>query len=88
VTPKLRAFVNLNLIRFQYTKPLEVLLFQAPIHAGVGADMGVGVKYRPRLSDNITVTAGFNTFFPFQGFRDISTDKTLYSLFTNVRFQF
>ncbi len=88
VTPKLRVFTNLNLIRFQYTKPLEVLLFQAPIHAGVGADMGVGIKYRPRLSDNITVTAGFNTFFPFQGFRDISTDKTLYSLFTNVRFQF
>jgi hypothetical protein len=88
VTPKLRIFTNLNFIRFQYTKPLEILLFQDNIHAGVGADMGIGIKYRPKLSDNITVTAGFNTFFPFQGFSDISTDKTLYSLFTNVRFQF
>jgi hypothetical protein len=50
--------------------------------------MGIGIKYRPKLSDNITVTGGFNTFFPFQGFSDISTSKTLYSLFTNVRFQF
>lgn len=88
VLPKLRAFGNLNLIRFQYTQPLELLLFQTPIHAGVGADLGVGIKYRPLLSDNISITAGFNTFFPFQGFQEISTGRTLYSLFTNVRFQF
>ena len=88
VLPKLRAFGNLNLIRFQYTEPLELLLFQKPIHAGVGADLGIGVKYRPLLSDNISITAGFNTFFPFQGFQEISTGRTLYSLFTNVRFQF
>jgi len=88
VLPKLRAFGNLNLIRFQYTQPLELLLFQAPIHAGVGADLGVGLKYRPLLSDNISITAGFNTFFPFQGFQEILTGRTLYSLFTNVRFQF
>ena len=88
VTPKLRAFFNLNLVRFEYTAPLEVLLFQTPIHAGVGADNGIGIKYRPKLSDNISITAGFNTFIPFQGFKDISTGRTLYSLFTNVRFQF
>jgi hypothetical protein len=88
VLPKLRLFGNLNFVRFHHTKPLELLLFQKPIHAGVGADLGIGVKYRPLLSDNISVTAGFNTFFPFQGFQEISTGRTLYSLFTNVRFQF
>lgn len=88
VLPKLRAFGNLNFIRFQHTEPLELLLFQKPIDAGVGADLGIGVKYRPLLSDNISITAGFNTFFPFQGFQQISTGRTLYSLFTNVRFQF
>ncbi len=88
VLPKLRAFGNLNLIRFAHTEPLELLLFQKPIHAGVGADLGFGLKYRPLLSDNISITAGFNTFFPFQGFQEISTGRTLYSLFTNVRFQF
>ncbi|MGD1095745.1 MAG: hypothetical protein ABSB35_27595, partial [Bryobacteraceae bacterium] len=88
VLPKLRAFANLNLIRFDHTAPLEALLFQSPIHAGVGADNGIGIKYRPLLSDNISITAGFGAFVPFQGFRDIYTGRVLFSLFTNVRFQY
>jgi carboxypeptidase family protein len=88
VTPKLKAFVNLNLIRFADTEPLELLLFQSGIHAGVGADSGIGVSYRPPLSENIVLTGGVNMFQPFQGFRDISTNRTLFSLFTNVRFRF
>jgi len=88
LTPKLRAFVNLNLIRFADTQPLELLLFQAPIHAGVGADSGIGLTYRPPLSENIVLTGGFNTFEPFQGFREISTNRTLLAAFVNVRFRF
>ena len=88
ITPKLRGFLNLNLIRFARTEPLEVLLFQKPIHAGIGADSGIGVSYRPPLSENIVLTGGVNGFSPFQGFRDISTNRTLFSLFANVRFRF
>jgi Carboxypeptidase regulatory-like domain len=88
MTPKLRGFINLNLIRFAHPEPLELLLFQKPIHAGVGADSGLGVSYRPPLSDNIVITGGVNGFSPFQGFRDISTNRTLFSLFANVRFRF
>ena len=88
VTPKLRGFVNLNLLRFARTEPLELLLFQQPIHAGLGADSGIGVSYRPPLSENMTITAGVNALEPFQGFRDISTNRTLFSAFVNVRFRF
>ncbi len=88
VTPKLRGFVNLNLVRFARTEPLELLLFQKPIHAGVGADSGVGVKYRPPLSDNIILVAGFNTFQPFRGFRDIYVGRLLLSGFVSLRFTF
>jgi hypothetical protein len=88
LTPKLRAFVNLNLIRFARTESLELLLFQKPIHAGVGADSGIGLAYRPPLSENIVITGGVNAFEPFQGFREISTNRTLFSLFANVRFRF
>lgn len=88
LTTKLRGFANLNLIRFDRTAPLELLLFQKPIHAGVGTDSGLGFTYRPPLSENITLTGGFNAFFPFRGFRDIYTSQTLYSLFAIVRFQF
>ena len=76
------------MIRFMDTEPLELLLFQSNIHAGVGADSGVGLVYRPALSENITVTGVFNAFFPFQGFRDIYTGQTLFSVAANVRFRF
>ena len=87
-TPKLRGIVNFNAIRFHHPEALELLLFQKPIHAGVGADAGLGVSYRPALSENMTITAAFNTFTPFQGFRDIYFGKTLYSIAANVRFRF
>ena len=88
LTPKLRMVLNQNFIRFHHTESLEQLLLQRPIRAGVGSDSGIGIKFRPKLSDNIAITSGFNVFAPFQGFRDISTGRTLYSVFTNVRFQF
>jgi len=88
VTPRLRAFLNLNLIRFANTESLEFVLFQQPIHAGVGADSGIGFTYRPKLSENISFTSGFNAFFPFQGFRDIYTGHTLFAVFTSVKFRF
>jgi hypothetical protein len=88
ITPRLKGVVNLNLIRFMDTQPLELLLFQSGIHTGVGADSGIGVTYRPPLSDNITITGVFNAFFPFRGFRDIYTGQTLFSVAANVRFRF
>jgi hypothetical protein len=88
VTPKLKSFVNVNLIRFQHTAPLETVLFQSPIHAGVGADSSIGFNYRPPLSDNIVLTGGVSMFNPWQGFKDIYTGETLFSLFANIRFLF
>jgi hypothetical protein len=88
ITPKLRGFINFNMLRFARTDPLEFLLFQSNIHAGIGADSGIGVTYRPPLSENIVITAGVDTLVPFQGLRDISTNRVLFSVFTNVRFKF
>jgi hypothetical protein len=88
ITPRLRGFVNFNMLRFANTQPLELLLFQSNIHAGIGADSGIGVTYRPALSENMVITAGVTTLVPFQGFRDISTNRVLFSVFTNVRFKF
>lgn len=88
ITPKLRGVLNLNVIRFQDTEPLELILLQAPIHHGVGVDSGLGVTYRPPLTENMVITGAFNAFSPAQGFRDIFTDKTLFSAAANVRFRF
>ncbi|MGC1969028.1 MAG: carboxypeptidase-like regulatory domain-containing protein [Candidatus Acidiferrales bacterium] len=88
ITPKLRGFANVNYLRFEHTEVLEQILFQSPIRHSIGVDSSVGVRYRPPLTENIAITAGAATLVPGQGLRDIYTGRTLFSLFTDVRFQF
>jgi hypothetical protein len=88
LTPKLRAFVNVNYLRFVDTQPLELLLFQEPIHHTIGVDSSFGIRYRPPLTENLSITAGAAALVPGQGLRDIYTNQMMFSIFTNVRFQF
>jgi hypothetical protein len=88
LTPKLRSVVNVNFLRFDRTEPLELLLFQAPIHHTIGVDYSIGLQYRPPLTENIVLTGGAAALTPGRGFRDIYTGKTLFSLFANLRLQF
>jgi hypothetical protein len=88
ITPKLRGFVNVNYMKFERTEPLELLLFQSPIRHSIGYDSSVGVRYRPPLTENISITAGAAALVPGQGLRDIYGSRTLYSLFTDLRLQF
>lgn len=88
LTPKLRAFVNTNYLRFDRTEPLELLLFQRPIDHSIGTDFGAGVEYRPPLSENIVFRGGASALVPGEGFKQIYNGQVLFSLFTNIRFQF
>jgi len=88
ITPKLRGFANFNFLRFERTEALEFLLFQSPIRHTIGEDFGVGVEYRPPLSENIILTGGASALQPGQGFKDIYTGRTLFSLFGSVKFTF
>jgi Carboxypeptidase regulatory-like domain len=88
ITPKLKGFANLNFLRFQRTEALEDLLFQSPIRHTIGTDLGIGVEYRPPLSENIILTGGASALQPGQGFKDIYTGRTLFSLFGLVKFTF
>jgi hypothetical protein len=88
ITQKVRAVVNLNIVRFAQTAPIEFLLQQSGIHHGAGDDNGLGFIYRPFLSDNFAIQGVVNAFVPFQGFKDIFTSSTLYSVAVNVRFRF
>jgi hypothetical protein len=88
LTPKLRAFANVNYLRFDRTEPLAFILEQAPIRHGIGTDYGFGVTYRPPLSENIVITGGASALTPDNGFRDIYGGHTLFSVFTSVRFTF
>ena len=88
ITPKLKGFVNFNYLRFMRTEPLEFVLFQSPIRHNIGEDVGVGVTYRPPLSENIILTGGASMLQPGQGFRDIYTGRTLFSVFGSAKLTF
>jgi hypothetical protein len=88
VTPKLRAFVNGNYLRFDRTEPLELLLFQRGIRHSIGTDLGTGVEYRPPLSENIVLVGGVSSLVPGRGFEQIYNGKTLFSVFAKIKFQF
>jgi Carboxypeptidase regulatory-like domain len=88
LTPKWKAFANYNFLRFMRTEPLEYVLFQSLVHHTIGNDLGLGVQYRPPLSENLVLTGGASMLQPGQGFRDIYTGRTQFSVFGLAKFTF
>ncbi len=71
LTPKLRSFLNANYIHFVETDPIKTALLTDKIDNEVGLDLSLGFQYRPLLTDNIIVSAGFGVLIPGRGFKDI-----------------
>jgi hypothetical protein len=88
ITPKLKGFANYNFLRFMRTEPLEYVLFQSPIHHTIGSDLGLGVQYRPPLSENLVLSGGASMLQPGPGFRDIYTGRTQFSVFALAKLMF
>ena len=88
VTPKLKAFVNANYLRFDRTEPMELLLFQRNIRHSIGTDTGIGIQYRPPLTENIVITSGVSDLVPGVGFRQILNGRVLISGFTGIKLVF
>ena len=88
VTPKLRAFATLGYSRFVNTASLRALLFQDPVRPSIGIDYGGGVQYRPPLSDNVVIVAGFTGMRFGAGMQDIYTRDHVFSSFLNMRLVF
>jgi hypothetical protein len=88
ITPKLKSSLNVNWARFDRTEVLQAVLFQGRIRNDIGLDSGLGLQYRPLLSENIVVTAGFGALAPGAGFGDIYSRRTLFSAFLNLRLVF
>jgi hypothetical protein len=88
LTPKLRGFANVNLLRFADTASMEALLFQGDIGSNIGLDYGAGVQYRPPLSDNVVLVGGIAAMKLGKGLRDIYVRDHLFSTFLNARLVF
>ena len=85
LTPKLRAVVAANHLRFDATETLEAVLFQAPIDDEIGVDLSFGLRYRPYLNNNFVVLGGVAGLLPGDGFADIyESGSALYGAFANV----
>jgi hypothetical protein len=71
LTPKLRSFINANYINFVETDPIRTALLTDKVHRELGLDLSIGFQYRPLLTDNVIISAGFGALIPGRGFRDI-----------------
>jgi hypothetical protein len=76
VTPKLKAFANVNYIWMVTTEPTRQVLFTNNASHEVGLDVSLGIQWRPLLTDNIIVSAGFGALIPGAGFKDIYRANT------------
>jgi hypothetical protein len=81
LTPKVKAIVNVNYLRFHHTQILERLLSQPTVQHDIGIDYSVGVRWRPFLIDNVVVTGGVGILQALDGLRDVYTNRTF--TFTN-----
>jgi hypothetical protein len=76
VTPKLRTFLNANYIRFAETDTIKTALLTDKVNGEVGWDLSLGIQYRPLLTDNVILSAGFGALIPGQGYKDIYKTST------------
>ncbi len=84
-TPKLKTVINVNYLRFAYTRTLAVFLNQPAIGNDIGLDYSLGILYRPFLNNNAIISLGVAALTPMDGFRDIyESSQTQFSLFTSL----
>jgi hypothetical protein len=76
LTPKLRSFLNANYIRFAETDSIQTALLTQKIDPEVGWDLSLGFQYRPLLTDNIVISAGFGALIPGRGYHDIYNNSS------------
>ncbi|MCA8998893.1 MAG: HEAT repeat domain-containing protein [Planctomycetaceae bacterium] len=71
ITPKLKLITNANYLEFDDTAVLEAFTFQDDIDETIGVDLSLGAEYRPLLSDNVVIEAGYAALIPGRGFKDL-----------------
>ncbi len=76
LTPRLRAFANLNYLLFMETDAIATVLVTDEINREIGWDLSLGVEYRPFLTDNLRLNLGLGMLFPGAGFEDIYSKTT------------
>jgi hypothetical protein len=84
VTPRLKVISNLTWLTFDDTGVIREVLHDNKIGHDIGLDYSLGVQWRPFLNNNAIINFGAAALTPGQGFKDIYTSQTLYSVFLGV----
>jgi hypothetical protein len=85
LTPKLKAVLTANYLRFDSTEVLKLVLFQSQIDREIGWDLSAGARWRPYLNQNVVVVGGVSALLPGKGFADIyEDDSPLLAAFANL----
>ncbi len=84
ITPKVKALVNVSWFQFADTATLNELEHDNKIGRDIGLDYSIGVQYRPFLNNNAIINFGAAALTPGNGFRDLYSSQTLYSVFMGI----
>jgi hypothetical protein len=76
ITPKLKAFLNVNYIWMEDTETIRQVLLTNRTSNEIGLDCSLGFQYRPLLTNNIIITAGLGFLVPGAGYKDIYRANT------------
>ncbi len=76
ITPKLKAFMNVNYIWTATTEVTKQVLFTNHASNDIGLDASVGLQWRPFLTENVIISAGVGFLVPGQGYKDIYRANT------------
>jgi hypothetical protein len=76
ITPKLKAFLNVNYIWMADTETIRQVLMTNHTSNDIGLDCSIGFQYRPLLTNNIIITAGAGFLVPGSGYKDIYRANT------------
>lgn len=77
VTPKLKAFMNVNYVWTVDTAVTKQVLFTNHASNDLGLDCSLGFQWRPLLTENIILSAGVGFFVPGQGYKEIYRANTV-----------
>jgi len=84
ITPKVKMLANVSWLRFSDTSSLKQLEHDNKIGRDIGLDYSIGLQYRPFLNNNAIINFGAAALTPGNGFRDLYSSQTLYSVFLGL----
>jgi len=76
LTPRVRLFANANKVRLAEMESVQATQYPIEVNSpDLGTDLSLGVQWRPLLTDNIIVSAGYSVFLPGQGYKELFRDN-------------